>query len=602
MHPLQNGSQVTERPANKPVSGLPGYFTESGENNVPSYPGADWFNHVIDEFLNLINEAGVAFDPQSDSNLAKAIRNRKTESYEYISSVDGNVKEGQLISVQDYGPGHNSGRLYFKVVAGGTGVHDGGKYIDLPNSGLQLEQNLKKPYNASSWGQVGNLIADDTQAVANALIYARNTGRLVINGKSLMTSPLVFGVDDRGMFIEGDGSQSYGEFNTGKSSTLFFSGLSDGEWCVTLNSIFPFRFDGINIESDNWNSNGLKTTAPSRELIFNDFSIKGVANGIETHDTFVVRGENIGITARNTAISWGGGTTLQLENLKLQGDKAGGVRLKKGIAFTYDPAQSDSPAMPNVRVSGFCQYVDDVVDTDGSSVQLELDAFDVEDVGGSILKIKNQYKGSYRIKNSALLLNDGANVLDIGGGNQHVTIDISTPLMKDKHMITRDWSTEKFVKCSGPLSNIFEIVLDEKLFSIVKDGIDDDARPNVKAVRAPFVTTPDCILHIGSGRMPEDDVTLLWRNMQLYDVVNNDILYYGTKSSEFSNGMIYKITSQDASNSPIVAYFTMRTADGSQYFNKTDVVGSVPLTYDSLTKELVFSATFSNQRFVITAG
>ncbi|RTZ20412.1 SGNH/GDSL hydrolase family protein, partial [Vibrio penaeicida] len=59
MHPLQNGSQVTERPANKPVSGLPGYFTESGENNVPSYPGADWFNHVIDEFLNVLSLMGI---------------------------------------------------------------------------------------------------------------------------------------------------------------------------------------------------------------------------------------------------------------------------------------------------------------------------------------------------------------------------------------------------------------------------------------------------------------------------------------------------------------------------------------------------------------
>ncbi|EJI1278810.1 hypothetical protein NDZ80_002182 [Vibrio vulnificus] len=72
MHPLQNGSQVTERPANKPVSGLPGYFTESGENNVPSYPGADWFNHVIDEFSSALAVCDVDFDPESDQNLAKA--------------------------------------------------------------------------------------------------------------------------------------------------------------------------------------------------------------------------------------------------------------------------------------------------------------------------------------------------------------------------------------------------------------------------------------------------------------------------------------------------------------------------------------------------
>ncbi|MEK2019876.1 hypothetical protein WOB78_13430 [Vibrio parahaemolyticus] len=74
MHPLQNGSQVTERPADKPVSGQPGYFTESGENNVPSYPGADWFNNVIDEFLNFLSSQGVPFDPSEKNNMANALK------------------------------------------------------------------------------------------------------------------------------------------------------------------------------------------------------------------------------------------------------------------------------------------------------------------------------------------------------------------------------------------------------------------------------------------------------------------------------------------------------------------------------------------------
>lgn len=75
MHPLQNGSQVTERPADKPVSGSPGYFTESGENNIPSYPGADWFNNTIDEFLSLLDELGVSFDQESSRNLADGMSN-----------------------------------------------------------------------------------------------------------------------------------------------------------------------------------------------------------------------------------------------------------------------------------------------------------------------------------------------------------------------------------------------------------------------------------------------------------------------------------------------------------------------------------------------
>ncbi len=71
MHPLQNGSQVTERPAKKPTSGLAGYFTESGDNNVPSYPGQDWFNDNIDEFINALAIAGIAFEPGKTDHLAR---------------------------------------------------------------------------------------------------------------------------------------------------------------------------------------------------------------------------------------------------------------------------------------------------------------------------------------------------------------------------------------------------------------------------------------------------------------------------------------------------------------------------------------------------
>lgn len=69
MHPLRNGSQATARPAIKPLIGTAGWFTESGDNNVPSYPGADWFNHVIAEFQNALAEMGVTFDPTKDDHL-----------------------------------------------------------------------------------------------------------------------------------------------------------------------------------------------------------------------------------------------------------------------------------------------------------------------------------------------------------------------------------------------------------------------------------------------------------------------------------------------------------------------------------------------------
>ena len=76
MHPLQNGSQDTNRPPRKPFSGQPGWFTESGDNNAPSYPGADWFNHVIAEFQNMLSDQGIAFDPEEDDHLRSGTDSR----------------------------------------------------------------------------------------------------------------------------------------------------------------------------------------------------------------------------------------------------------------------------------------------------------------------------------------------------------------------------------------------------------------------------------------------------------------------------------------------------------------------------------------------
>ncbi|EGR4076037.1 hypothetical protein DDN47_03255 [Vibrio cholerae] len=71
MHPLRNGSQVTERPARKATAGTPGYFSESNDNNQPSYPGQDWFNDVIDEFANALAAANITYVPGDLTHLAQ---------------------------------------------------------------------------------------------------------------------------------------------------------------------------------------------------------------------------------------------------------------------------------------------------------------------------------------------------------------------------------------------------------------------------------------------------------------------------------------------------------------------------------------------------
>lgn len=141
MHPLQNGSQATVRPAQKPLSGTPGWFTESGDNNVPSYPGADWFNHVIAEFQNMLAATGVDFDPNDDDHLAKAFKGLK-KNYINFTTTDlvtaGGFEEGARLCFLDrFG-------AFFDVVPAGTQVVNGADVIDVGGGYLAV---LSKSYN-----------------------------------------------------------------------------------------------------------------------------------------------------------------------------------------------------------------------------------------------------------------------------------------------------------------------------------------------------------------------------------------------------------------------------------------------------------------------
>ncbi|RJK86190.1 hypothetical protein [Vibrio cholerae] len=73
MHKLQNGSQVSVRPPRKPLVGLGGYFSESNDQNAPSYPGQDFFNDCIDEFTNALAAAGIEYDHGRLDHLARMI-------------------------------------------------------------------------------------------------------------------------------------------------------------------------------------------------------------------------------------------------------------------------------------------------------------------------------------------------------------------------------------------------------------------------------------------------------------------------------------------------------------------------------------------------
>ena len=119
-------------------------------------------------------------EPFSDINSSN-LANYSSYTFLTIDDIDNSitnkggmysVRVSDLVSAEDYSTGNNSGRLFFRVVTAGTGIHDGGKYIDLPTLGLQLVQNLPKTINAKCFGLKGNYTDDDKPQLVKLWDYA----------------------------------------------------------------------------------------------------------------------------------------------------------------------------------------------------------------------------------------------------------------------------------------------------------------------------------------------------------------------------------------------------------------------------------------------
>ncbi|HDZ9179588.1 TPA: hypothetical protein RUZ12_000008 [Vibrio cholerae] len=144
MHKLQNGSQVQVRPPRKPLVGLGGYFSESNDQNAPSYPGQDWFNDCTDEFLNALAAAGIEYDHGRLDHLARMISG---SNFAWLSMPIGspfpligdfpptNSDAFRYVVLTDADP-YNDGVLINKEVSG-TAPNLVIKYtIDMPDSPL----------------------------------------------------------------------------------------------------------------------------------------------------------------------------------------------------------------------------------------------------------------------------------------------------------------------------------------------------------------------------------------------------------------------------------------------------------------------------------
>jgi hypothetical protein len=109
---------------------------------------ADNITPLVDEQLRADLAAGTV-DVNLDNDLSQSYEFETVQLAKNSSIV---FPIGKKITIKDYATGNNSGVLFFTVVAAGTGTDDGGEYINLTTSGLQLKQNLEYPYNIKAWG------------------------------------------------------------------------------------------------------------------------------------------------------------------------------------------------------------------------------------------------------------------------------------------------------------------------------------------------------------------------------------------------------------------------------------------------------------------
>ena len=76
MFHLDNNSGIDVMPPQKQtISRQQKWFTEGDTQTPPSYPGADWFNIVQAELLNVLKDGGITPSKSELSQLSAAIKN-----------------------------------------------------------------------------------------------------------------------------------------------------------------------------------------------------------------------------------------------------------------------------------------------------------------------------------------------------------------------------------------------------------------------------------------------------------------------------------------------------------------------------------------------
>lgn len=179
---------------------------------------------------------------------------RKSDTFNTVSDMVAAtwLKVGDRVRTLGYNSIGDGGGNDYEVVVAGTGLDDGGSFINLTISGHQAKGLfVNSAVNVKQFGVVGDGITDDTINVQNALIFADQNA--LIFADEIITKPL--SVTDKSVLSNKTGLiKRLPDTDTDTLVTL--STGSDGSWLSNLNltndkSINGFEGHVVKVNVDN---------------------------------------------------------------------------------------------------------------------------------------------------------------------------------------------------------------------------------------------------------------------------------------------------------------------------------------------------------------
>jgi len=350
MHPLRNGSQAVARPAAKPVSGTAGWFTESGDDNKPSYPGADWFNHNVAEFDNLLTSRGIVFDPEKDDHLAKVFS--KNDKFSVISF--DNV--GEMISFDNHEVGNRycTGRTFWEVKTTPNGINlSGGLYAVSISRVDPIDFGADKTGTTDSTAAF--IAARDSAATATVWSYGRyllkdynilDNQHIVSENATLIpladTDTAVIADKKKGWSLTGKtiflGHRATlaDKINTGETGLK----IIDGEDFIVENVVFA-RFKGLSFDRQG-QTGAVTKYYGNRGQYSNIFMFENLEAGnnsaeYEVFTNLNVIGNEKGFDAKGGNLKWvGGSCTNNYDGFIVSDGPNNGHGIAIGVSFNHN--------------------------------------------------------------------------------------------------------------------------------------------------------------------------------------------------------------------------------------------------------------------------